>query len=273
MDPCADYDSLDECKGSQELTQSLSLTLSKLSTFVFSFTCHQNIFSVCNEIKNRTQGNIDKVIFTSIVSALSLYLIVAWSGYCTFGDSVESDVLNNYPQNGLVTTMRIFVAFLVIFSYPLQLDPSRRCITTLVSKLRSKSDAGGPYSPVMNSDDGEGDVREAGNKEMTSRIDKISGEGSEAKATSRTSDNIIYYAITLTFLSCSFALAMIVDDLGIVLALVGATGSTMVSYILPATIYLKVFEAEGMTMLRVMATAQLIAGCFITPVALYFILS
>ena len=43
--------------------------------------------------------------------------------------------------------------------------------------------------------------------------------------------------MTIAFLVVSYGVAMSVTDLGIILALVGATGSTMVSYILPGAIY------------------------------------
>jgi amino acid permease len=33
-------------------------TLKYMSVFVFSFTCHQNIFFVCNEIKDNTQVRV-----------------------------------------------------------------------------------------------------------------------------------------------------------------------------------------------------------------------
>jgi amino acid permease len=56
---------------------------------------------------------------------------------------------------------------------------------------------------------------------------------------SKSEPDKLFNTITIAFLSLSFTLAMIVDDLGIVLALVGATGSTLVSYILPGLIYLK----------------------------------
>jgi hypothetical protein len=79
----------------------------------------------------------------------------------------------------------------------------------------------------------------------------------------------LFYIITLSFLSLSFILAMIVDDLGIILALVGATGSTLVSYILPGLIYLKLHPDSP----RLMAWVQLIAGLCVTPVSLYYLLT
>ena len=86
--------------------------------------------------------------------------------------------------------------------------------------------------------------------------------------TSDISDTL-FYLITVAFLLLSFMVAMIVDDLGVVLAMVGATGSTLVSYILPGLIYLKIHPAMDAS--KVGAYIQLSLGCFIMPVALYFV--
>ena len=258
----------DTCKGPTDLTKPFKDTLQKLSTFVFAYTCHQNIFSVCNEISNRTQSAVDRVIATSITVGLVLYLVVAWAGYETFGDNVQSDILKNYPKNALVTTMRIFVALLVIFSYPLQLDPSRRCVTTLVNKIRKgkrddeqmKADVEGIDEEVNNIE------KESLNGVNGSHSDYDSpGEGGRSRI-----DDLIYMVITVTFLTCSFLLAMVTDDLGIMLAFVGATGSTAVSYILPGGIYLRIFYNEGWTWGRIAAVVQVGAGGIIMPVALYY---
>jgi len=66
-------------------------------------------------------------------------------------------------------------------------------------------------------------------------------------------------------------LAMVVDDLGTVLALVGATGSTLVSYVLPGLIYIKIYPHNDTS--KILAYIQLLLGIVITPLALYFILT
>ena len=50
-----------------------------------------------------------------------------------------------------------------------------------------------------------------------------------------------YYLLTYSILGCSFIIAMIVTDLGIILELVSATGSCMISYILPG-IYIYIYN-------------------------------
>jgi amino acid permease len=59
------------------------------------------------------------------------------------------------------------------------------------------------------------------------------------------------------------------------LALVGATGSTLISYILPGACYYKIFKAEsqGHWDWRMYAAIVLFCmGCIIMPVALTFII-
>jgi amino acid permease len=81
----------------------------------------------------------------------------------------------------------------------------------------------------------------------------------------------LFYTITIAFLLLSFTVAMIVDDLGVVLAMVGATGSTLVSYVLPGLIYVKIHPE--MDLYKIGAYVQIYVGCMIIPIALYFVLS
>jgi amino acid permease len=86
--------------------------------------------------------------------------------------------------------------------------------------------------------------------------------------------NLRYYTITITFLITSLFIAITVHDLGIVLAFVGATGSTIVSYILPGIFYYKIFrndelEPKWKTKLSLL---QFTLGLIIIPVCLYFLI-
>ena len=257
LDPCETFvpdpkDPDDTCKGSKPLTSSFSDTLSVLAVFIFSFTCHQNIFSVCNELTSNSQPRVNKVIVSSIVSAFFLNLAISLFGYYTFGDTVDSDILKSYPQNALVTILRFFIALLVTFSYPLQLDPSRRCCMTLINQLREWN-----RNRKMNKS------REAGLEDAEMDKEKLI-----ERATSPV-DDYTWYAITIFFLAGSFLIAMAVQDLGTILGLVGATGSTTVTYILPGFIYYKTFP-DGK--LKFLAVLQMSLGLVIMPIALYYTL-
>jgi hypothetical protein len=69
--------------------------------------------------------------------------------------------------------------------------------------------------------------------------------------------------VTTAFLCATFIVAMLVSDLGKALAAVGATGSTMLSYILPGLIYTRLYPMW--TLKRVAAMTMFIVGCLIVP--------
>ena len=95
------------CKGELDMVTNFDSTMKNLAIFVFSFTCHQNVFTIVNELQRPTQWRVNTVIIAAIASAFLLYMIVAIEGYRTYGSNVKGDILLNYPQNGLVTMMRI----------------------------------------------------------------------------------------------------------------------------------------------------------------------
>ncbi|KAI7888379.1 transmembrane amino acid transporter protein-domain-containing protein [Mucor mucedo] len=105
---------------------------SQLPVFIFAFTCHQNIFSVYNELENNSERSIVKVIFMSIGSAGFIYEIVAILGYLSFGKGVLGNIILEYPQSHFVAFGRLAIVVLVIFSYPLQAHPCRASLEKIL---------------------------------------------------------------------------------------------------------------------------------------------
>lgn len=68
-------------------------TLSTLPVVVFAYTCHQNMFSILNELKDTRPGNVITMIGSSIGSAASIYVLVAITGYITFGNDVKGNII------------------------------------------------------------------------------------------------------------------------------------------------------------------------------------
>jgi len=239
MDTCGKYGCHKDGKDTLG-DDDLIATLKVLSIFIFGFTCHQNIFSITNEIQQPTIRRIGIVIFTSISMALVIYTLVATTGYETYGNLVRSDVLENYPQqSALLVVGRVCTSLLVILSYPMQFFPCRNSFRQLMF--------GSP------GEDGEGGI--FGN-----------GLNRSAKA-----EQMRFLVMTAVIAACSFTLAMVLEDLGVILSIVGATGSTTISYILPGIFYYYVFADDGWTKLRIVALSLFIFGCIVIPAALTFI--
>ncbi len=51
------------------------------------------MFSIMNEIKDNSPGSIVTVIGSSIGSAASVYILVAITGYLTFGSDVKGNIV------------------------------------------------------------------------------------------------------------------------------------------------------------------------------------
>ena len=283
-DPCADADE-NVCRGDMVPFTDFPSTVSKIPVFVFAFTCQQNIFPIVNEIELLSQRRIDIVIVAAIGLTLAIFSVVAVEGYRTFGSFARGDILLNYPENTQVTLLRICIAFMLALHYPLQLDPSRRCISSLVNVLmqsweshRITGNNWGLSKRIFTKKHSSGFETESGNA-TTHFLSEEKGSPPKPSPSHieiapledrvKTDPEKMFATITISFLFLSFIVAMMVDDLGIVLALVGATGSTLVSYVLPGLIYIKLHQDSS----RCMAWVQLIVGLCVMPLALYFILA
>jgi uncharacterized membrane protein len=156
-----------------------------------------------------------------------------------------------------------------IFSLFLLKDPSRRCVTSFVKAIiqwwrQQGEDTGRNISELEHQSEEDVDSYVAVETEPTDNTDDNDDDR-------RSLDDRLFYIITFLFISLSFILAMIVDDLGIVLALVGSTGSTLVSYVLPGLIYIKVAPQKDAAL--AMAYVQLCLGLVLMPLALYYVLT
>eukprot|EP01084_Bolivina_argentea_P121217 214828_1 len=163
---------------------------------MFAYTCHANTFPIVNELKNCKISRINQIIFYTMMFCCILYCTVGFSGYFTYGSECESDLLVKYPKNSiLIVIVRICLSIAVAFSYPLNIQPCRHCLSSLLFN-------------VTNAD-----------LELS---------------------NVKFILITTCLAIGSLFIAMTVDDLGIVLGLVGSTGINLMIFILPGLFYINI---------------------------------
>jgi amino acid permease len=188
-----------------------------ISTFpvqVFAFTCSQNLFPIYNELASNTQERMNIVIGSSIGAATMTYEVIAIFGYLTFGSKVGANIIAMYPSTSLfIAVGQLAIVILVLFSYPLQVHPCRNCL----DKVFHAGD--GHQFKALSESEGDGDE--------TLDDDHAVADMSPFKHT----------ALTLLIIISGFTIAFFVDDLRMVLAFVGSTGSTTISFILPGLFY------------------------------------
>jgi len=203
-----------------------------LPIFVFAFTCHQNILSVYNEMKDNRQKNVNKVISSSIGFGAILYWIVGIYGYLTFGDKTESNVISMYPSSSYIILFgQLSMVIMVMLSYPLQMFPCRLSLDKVFYNLKRIINRNNEGNSLLN----------------PTATSLMSGPSNDINAHSQPMSDKKFFFMTLSILVASYVLACSVKTLGIVLSIVGATGSTMICYILPGILYYKL-ETENTRM-------------------------
>jgi len=202
-------------------------TLSSFPVIVFAYTCHQNMFSILNEIKDNSPFRTTSVVTASIGSAGSIYLLVAITGYLSFGNNVAGNIVAQYIPSVASTIGKAAIVVLVMFSYPLQVHPCRASVDAVLKwrpiKLTSSETTPSSGSPTRSSLLGRSPTKPS------------RGEMGETR----------FAAITTAIIILSYIVAMTVSSLEKVLAYVGSTGSTSISFILPGLFYYKISAPDS----------------------------
>jgi hypothetical protein len=189
------------------------------------------MFSILNEIKDNSPASVVGVIGSSIGSAAGIYLLVAITGYLTFGNHVVGNIVMMYPPNVASTIAKAAIVILVTFSIPLQVHPCRASLDAVLKwrpnkshsgSIRPASPGGGPLlgvpsAPPVRSDHGPGPAM----------------------------SDWRFALLTTVILVLSYVVALTVSSLDRVLAYVGSTGSTSISFILPGLFYYKISDPNS----------------------------
>merc|ERR1719217_1489490 len=113
--------------------------LTTLPIFIFSFTCHQNMFPVANEITNPSVRRLTAVASSAVMTAVTLYAACIVFGYSVFGHHIKQNYLLALPQSIPVNLGSILMSLCNGLSLPLQTHPCRRSLTVLVNSCMGTS--------------------------------------------------------------------------------------------------------------------------------------
>ncbi|KAF9163938.1 hypothetical protein DFQ27_002708 [Actinomortierella ambigua] len=249
-----------------------------LPIFVFAFTCHQNIFSVYNELSDNGQSMLNRIITTSIGSAAVIYHIVAILGYMTFGNSVGSNIILMYNAGMLVTIGRIAIVILVMFSFPLQAHPCRACLDKVLyaigafwksTTLGQRLHGNGAYNSLMSDSDTIAPSSSTDDMASQQTIDEpLAQLDAHGDPIAPPPSELKYVIMTVAIVLFSYLIAISVTELELVLSFVGSTGSTAISFILPGLFYYKLHENERWTGRKIAAVALSVYGALVMVICL-----
>lgn len=201
--------------------------LASFPVLVFAYTCHQNMFSILNELRNDSPAQVNSVVWSSTGIAAFIYILVGITGYLSFGDNVEGNLVRMYLPSLASTVGKAAIVVLVMFSYPLQVHPCRASIDAVL-RWRLPSSKAALFSVTSQSPSrarllGDGSTRRPASPPRTDAIPELR-----------------FAILTTIIIILSYIAAMTVTSLDKVLAYVGSTGSTSISFILPGLFYYKI---------------------------------
>ena len=205
--------------------------LSSLPVIVFAYTCHQNMFSIINEINDNSHWKTSSVVIASNGTAASIYILVAITGYLSFGNDVGGNIVAQYLPSASTTIGRAAIVILVMFSYPLQVHPCRASVDAVL-KWRPKRYPKSKDFSLASTNDGSPPrdipLLPAGRTRKKAELSEVR-----------------FASITTAIIIFSYIVAMTVSSLEKVLSYVGSTGSTSISFILPGLFYYKISTPDS----------------------------
>ncbi|PWN33841.1 uncharacterized protein FA14DRAFT_165076 [Meira miltonrushii] len=242
--------------------------LSVFPVFVFAFTCAQNMLPVHNEMRAARPLHFfrtRKAIFSSISLAGTVYLIVGVLGYVSFGSNVGANIITMYPDTSLFVCFgRVSIVILTLCSYPLQVHPCRAALDKVLAPRRASLDSlpstqlNGIPDTHYRDDEGNISSDNAGH-------DSVDVPPQLAASNNAQSEMSIQRLCILTgiILTATFIIALIVDDLGLILGYVGSVGSTTISFILPGLLFSSLHKDGSRAKFRRLAQGLVVYGVLV----------
>jgi sodium-coupled neutral amino acid transporter 11 len=87
----------------------------------FAFVCHHNSLLIYGSLRKPTIDRFSRVTHYSTSISLVACLVMALSGYLTFGDKTLGNVLNNFPNDNLMVNIaRLFFGLNMLTTLPLE---------------------------------------------------------------------------------------------------------------------------------------------------------
>ncbi|KAL7666115.1 Amino acid transporter transmembrane domain-containing protein [[Candida] zeylanoides] len=245
--------------------QSISAIFSTFAIIVFAFTGHQNMFSIINESRNKSLPSLAVLILVAIAVSAALFIVVGLTGYLTFGSHVTGNIILSYPAAISTTLGRFCIVFMVVFSFPLMIHPARISVNNIYYWVQQRIT--GPQVPPQ---------RPIAASETEPLL---SGSSSSARPVLEAPvvplSAATFNVLTTLLLAVGYVAAITVKSFAFVLTIVGATGSTSISFILPGLFGFSLIGSESQhpskveKVLKALSLALVVWGFLVMALCLY----
>ena len=220
------------------------------------------------------------------IGPLVLYLTIATCGYLTFGNQVPSNVINGYPNTPLLSVARAVLGVVMLCNVPLDLSHPLTAAPHLLQPLTyctltycTPSSAATPSLCQVPLNIFPSRVSTLSLMEACSRARDPTSAAPEDSTSTVTAPHLFIQQpmerrLTVLFLAITGGTALVVNDLGAAVAVIGSTGATMIALVCPPAAYLLLGRggkdaAPRYLLLDVLAAVMLVVGLAIVPSKLF----
>lgn len=261
--------------------------IESLGTFVFTFVSQHTVHLVFGSLKPtlRTLDNFKKVSSISLCAATAMSLSVGVFVYMTFWEKTKSDIFEIYPQGWMIDVAKILLCVTMLLTFPLPFFTCRELLVVVLVHpcIRDGSiDETGtnPQSELLESLLNPSEDVEGGNQESAD-VDADASPASDSSLMSclknvmtprswllpednRQLQPFGHVLLTVSLWFVSTGLAVAAPNLGDVLNLVGCCSGTIIAFILPGLLAMRL---EGYSHLALLI---LIVGGSVGIIGTYF---
>eukprot|EP01134_Creolimax_fragrantissima_P000944 CFRG0944T1 len=236
FDPCEGIP--EPCKGDiHAFIWDFAAIMRAFPVFVLAFCCGPVMFNIYNAMGEQSARRMDISAMATMILTSVLYVIISFCGYLTYGINVDSNILMSYPISVIASIARLGTAFVVTVSYPILMHAARDSFIHAIGTIMGY----------------------AGKKE----------KGIEFTDVNTKLGNIAFYVIASFLNIVAFIFAYFDVDINVLLSITGAIGNVNLSFTIPALLYFKMFEDEGMTTTRICCIPFVVFGLTTTVISLW----
>eukprot|EP01084_Bolivina_argentea_P186656 321688_1 len=180
-----------------------------VGTLAFSFVCHDSSFLLYNTLSNPTNKRYFKLSFLGIFIAIIFTLCLSIPAYLTFGNNVDFNILNNYNiYNPLIIAIRIIYVFTMTLTFPCSFFLVRHIFYGWFQKLYC--------------------------------VYSTNHSNNFMAYTVQSSPIFHHLSFTLTIFIIIVIMSLFVDDLGVVMSVIGSVSSVNLAFVFPCLCYMTI---------------------------------
>jgi amino acid permease len=252
---------------------------------LFAFSCQCNVCAIFEELPDNCVGNVvdsngrdkedfmGRVTWTAVAICGFLYASISTVALADLGFSIAPNILSSYEIVGIMRVACAAMAAAVIMAFPLNIFPARVTLEGILDRYHP-IDTALPSESLTAALLEESDILEGHAVQSPVAVDTtcvnihvpLATERSDATVSSDMEEDgwhkVRHVLLSVILSGMALMLALVVPDISIVFGFLGGTTSSMLGFVLPGMLGLRLSRDTGEPSLRPVSWTLLLGGIF-----------